>query len=116
MVEIGLQFLLLHRCGREENRALIATYSRTVYVGNIGYCTTDRQIYEFFSRVGPVEVVHMGLNRIVRERFRACSITKLRFLPIFLITSVFSSELDPLRILLRRVITVPCTFSTFSCR
>jgi RNA recognition motif-containing protein len=53
------------RYGREENSATVATYSRTVYVGNIGYCTTDRQIYEFFSRVGPVEVVHMGLNRIV---------------------------------------------------
>jgi RNA recognition motif-containing protein len=49
----------------------VATYSRTVYVGNIGYCTTDRQIYEFFSRVGPVEVVHMGLNRIVSRWFRA---------------------------------------------
>lgn len=54
------------RYGREENQATVATYSRIIYVGNIGYCTTDRQIYEFFSRAGPVEKVIMGLNRLVR--------------------------------------------------
>ena len=54
------------RYGREENQATVATYSRIIYVGNIGFCTTDRQIYEFFSRAGPVERVIMGLNRLVR--------------------------------------------------
>lgn len=38
--------------------------SRTVYVGNVDPKTSERQIYEFFSRAGPVEKIIPGVNRI----------------------------------------------------
>ena len=37
--------------------------STTVYIGNLSFYTTEAQIYELCSRVGPVKRVIMGLNR-----------------------------------------------------
>ena len=37
--------------------------SKTVYIGNLSFYTTEAQIYELCSRVGPVKKVIMGLNR-----------------------------------------------------
>mmetsp|Transcript_7960 Transcript_7960/g.11115 ORF Transcript_7960/g.11115 Transcript_7960/m.11115 type:complete len:251 (-) Transcript_7960:487-1239(-) len=37
--------------------------SRTVYIGNLSFYTTEAQIYELCSRLGPVKRVIMGLNR-----------------------------------------------------
>ncbi len=50
----------------------MATTSRSVYVGNLAFVTTDRQVYELFSRVGPVEQVIMGLNRITKQPCGFC--------------------------------------------
>ncbi|KAJ8608874.1 hypothetical protein CTAYLR_005261 [Chrysophaeum taylorii] len=37
--------------------------SKTVYIGNLSFYTTEAQIYELCARVGPVKRVVMGLNR-----------------------------------------------------
>lgn len=37
-------------------------YSRTIYVGNLSFFTTESQILETFNKVGPVKRVIMGLN------------------------------------------------------
>jgi len=38
--------------------------SKTVYVGNLAFYTTEDQIYELFRKVGPIEQVIMGLNKL----------------------------------------------------
>jgi len=38
----------------------------TLYVGNLSFFTTEEQLYELFSRVGPVARVIMGLNRATK--------------------------------------------------
>jgi nuclear cap-binding protein subunit 2 len=43
-------------------RALHA--SKTVYVGNLSFSTRATHIYGFFSSVGPVKAVNMGLDRL----------------------------------------------------
>ncbi|CAM9235049.1 unnamed protein product, partial [Ectocarpus fasciculatus] len=35
----------------------------TLYVGNLSFYTTEMQIHETFSRIGPVKRIIMGLNR-----------------------------------------------------
>ena len=37
--------------------------SSTLYVGNLNFRTTEQQMEETFSRVGPVKRIIMGLNR-----------------------------------------------------
>ena len=43
--------------------------SRTLYVGNISFFTREEQIYEFFSKAGPLKRVIMGLDR---KRLQPC--------------------------------------------
>lgn len=38
----------------------------TLYIGNLSFYTTEEQLYEFFSTVGPVKRIIMGLNRFTR--------------------------------------------------
>lgn len=45
-----------------EDNLLALKDSRTVYVGNLSFYTTEMQIEEVFSSVGPVKRVIMGLN------------------------------------------------------
>lgn len=47
-------------------------YSRTVYVGNLSFFTTEAQILETFSVVGPVKRVIMGLNNITKTPCGFC--------------------------------------------
>ena len=35
----------------------------TLYVGNLSFYTTEMQIHETFSRIGPIKRIIMGLNR-----------------------------------------------------
>jgi nuclear cap-binding protein subunit 2 len=37
--------------------------SSTLYVGNLSFYTTENQIYELFSKVGPLKRIIMGLNK-----------------------------------------------------
>lgn len=43
--------------------------TKTVYVGNLSFYTTEEQVHELFGRVGSVDNVIMGLNR---ETKRPC--------------------------------------------
>ncbi|CAL1140539.1 unnamed protein product [Cladocopium goreaui] len=37
--------------------------TRTVYVGNMAFCTREEQVYALFSKCGDIKRVIMGLNR-----------------------------------------------------
>ena len=37
--------------------------SRTVYVGNLSFNTTENQIFSLFSQVGPIEQLILGINK-----------------------------------------------------
>jgi nuclear cap-binding protein subunit 2 len=45
-----------------KDQVKILTTSKTVYVGNLSFFTTELQIHEIFSTVGPVKRIIMGLN------------------------------------------------------
>ena len=46
--------------------------SRTVYVGNLGYFTTESQVWEHFGAAGTVLTVTMGLNSVTRQPCGFC--------------------------------------------
>jgi nuclear cap-binding protein subunit 2 len=46
--------------------------SSTLYVGNLSFYTTELQIHETFSRVGPIKRIIMGLNRDSRTPCGFC--------------------------------------------
>jgi len=46
--------------------------SKTVYVGNLSFFTTELQIEEIFSTVGPIKRVIMGLNSITKTPCGFC--------------------------------------------
>lgn len=54
----------------DQLRALQGT--RTIYVGNLSFFTTETQIREIFSVVGPVKRVIMGLNMITKTPCGFC--------------------------------------------
>ncbi|CAE7873582.1 Cbp20 [Symbiodinium sp. KB8] len=58
---------LLLRYKTPDNRAVAAATSKTLYVGNLAFVTTEQQIIEVFRRCGPVKQVIMGLNRESRK-------------------------------------------------
>ena len=58
---------LLPRYKTPDNRAVAAATSKTLYVGNLAFVTTEQQIIEVFRRCGPVKQVIMGLNRESRK-------------------------------------------------
>jgi len=51
--------------------------SRTVYVGNLSFYTTEDQVYELFRKVGPVEQIVMGLNRMKKVPCGFCFVKYL---------------------------------------
>jgi nuclear cap-binding protein subunit 2 len=46
--------------------------SRTIYVGNLSFFTTEAQIRETFSIVGPIKRIIMGLNMITKTPCGFC--------------------------------------------
>ena len=55
------------RCGLQmplEQQVELLQTTRTLYVGNLSFYTTEEQIYELFSRAGEVARIVMGLNRL----------------------------------------------------
>lgn len=46
--------------------------STTVYVGNLSFYTSESQIYNFFSQVGKVKRVIMGLNKNTKKPCGFC--------------------------------------------
>ena len=55
-----------------EDQVQALTDSRTVYIGNLSFYTTEAQIVELCSRTGPVKKVIMGLNRHTKEPCGFC--------------------------------------------
>jgi len=51
--------------------------SRTVYVGNLSFFTTEEQIYELFGKCGEVKKVVMGLNRFKKSPCGFCFVEYL---------------------------------------
>ncbi|CAN0166138.1 unnamed protein product [Discosporangium mesarthrocarpum] len=46
--------------------------SRTLYIGNLSFHTTEAQIYALFDQVGPVRRVIMGLDRVKKSPCGFC--------------------------------------------
>merc|ERR1712232_1091965 len=46
--------------------------SRTLYVGNLSFFTTEEQLHELFSKCGEVRKVVMGLNRFKKSPCGSC--------------------------------------------
>ena len=46
--------------------------SKCLYVGNLSYFTNEIQLYELFSRCGPIERIIMGLNKQTKEPCGFC--------------------------------------------
>lgn len=46
-----------------QDQLKVLTTSKTIYVGNLSFFTTEQQIHEAFSVVGPVKRIIMGLNQ-----------------------------------------------------
>ena len=55
-----------------EDQVQALTDSKTVYIGNLSFYTTEAQIVELCSRTGPVRKVIMGLNRHTKEPCGFC--------------------------------------------
>ncbi|KAJ1424548.1 hypothetical protein B484DRAFT_449494 [Ochromonadaceae sp. CCMP2298] len=55
-----------------EDQLTALKYSKTLYVGNLSFFTTEAQILETFSTVGPVARVIMGLNNITKNPCGFC--------------------------------------------
>lgn len=49
-----------HQSLEEQHRQLDA--SKTLYVGNLSFYTSEEQIHELFGKVGPVRRIIMGLD------------------------------------------------------
>ena len=48
--------------------------SKTVYVGNLSFYTTETQLYEVFSKVGEPKRIIMGLDKLRRTPCGFCFI------------------------------------------
>ena len=46
--------------------------SRTLYVGNLSYYTTEEQIHELFSKCGAVKRIVMGLDKFKKTPCGFC--------------------------------------------
>lgn len=57
--------------GMADQERALAT-SATLYIGNLGYYTTEEQIHELFSRAGDVKRVIMGLDRFKKTPCGFC--------------------------------------------
>jgi nuclear cap-binding protein subunit 2 len=55
-----------------EDQLTALKHSRTLYVGNLSFFTTEAQILETFSTVGPVQRVIMGLNNLTKNPCGFC--------------------------------------------
>ena len=52
----------------------VAVTSRSVYVGNLAFTTSEANLYELFSSCGAIERIIMGLNRVTKTACGFCFI------------------------------------------
>lgn len=55
----------------DEERAVLSS-SSTLYVGNLSFYTSEGQIYELFSKAGPIKEIIMGLDRFTKTPCGFC--------------------------------------------
>ncbi|EFO25212.1 nuclear cap binding protein subunit 2 [Loa loa] len=55
---------------REQEKLLLN--SKTLYVGNLSYYTTEEQTYELFSRAGDIKRIIMGIDRFKKTPCGFC--------------------------------------------
>ncbi|OZC08119.1 hypothetical protein X798_04912 [Onchocerca flexuosa] len=55
---------------REQEKLLLT--SKTLYVGNLSYYTTEEQTYELFSRAGDIKRIIMGIDRFKKTPCGFC--------------------------------------------
>jgi nuclear cap-binding protein subunit 2 len=69
--DVGVNSLYRDRKYRGDWHAALED-SRTVYVGNLSFFTTEEQIHDLFSRAGPPSRIIMGLDRVQRTPCGFC--------------------------------------------
>ncbi|XP_037940502.1 nuclear cap-binding protein subunit 2-like [Teleopsis dalmanni] len=52
-----------HFKGTDEDRQRVLKMSKTLYIGNMSFSTTESQVYELFSRCGEISNLVMGLDK-----------------------------------------------------
>lgn len=55
-----------------EDQVKVLTTSKTIYVGNLSFFTTEQQIHEVFSVAGTVKRIIMGLNQQTKQPCGFC--------------------------------------------
>jgi nuclear cap-binding protein subunit 2 len=61
----------------DDQLKVLAT-SKTVYVGNLSFFTTEQQIHEVFSIAGPINRIIMGLNQKTKTPCGFCFVEYYR--------------------------------------
>ena len=67
-LNVARDCLFLYRCWDRkyyntfQDQLKVLKTSKTVYVGNLSFFTTEQQIHEAFSVVGPIKRIIMGVN------------------------------------------------------
>ncbi|KAJ1622717.1 hypothetical protein T492DRAFT_1060287 [Pavlovales sp. CCMP2436] len=69
--DVGVNSLYRDRKYRGDWHAALED-SRTVYVGNLSFFTTEEQIHDLFSRAGETSRIIMGLDRVQRTPCGFC--------------------------------------------
>lgn len=58
--------------GSRGEQELLLRQSKTLYIGNLSFYTTEEQIYELFSKCGDIKQIVMGLDKIRRTPCGFC--------------------------------------------
>lgn len=61
-----------------EDQLKVLTNSKTVYVGNLSFFTTEQQLHEVFSIAGPISRIIMGLNQKTKTPCGFCFVEYYR--------------------------------------
>ena len=61
-----------------EDQLKVLTNSKTIYVGNLSFFTTEQQIHEVFSVAGPINRIIMGLNQKTKTPCGFCFVEYYR--------------------------------------
>lgn len=78
-----------------EHRQHLLDNSKTVYVGNLGFMTSEQLIHNHFSHCGAVRRVHMGLHAITKKPCGFCFVEFLdRESAVLAVNTLVGSILD----------------------
>jgi nuclear cap-binding protein subunit 2 len=78
-----------------EHRQQLLDNSKTVYVGNLGFMTSEELIHNHFSQCGAIRRVHMGLHAITKKPCGFCFVEFLdRESAVLAVNTLVGSILD----------------------